>query len=351
MGFSAGNSLSEKLEILQVYRGIAALMVVIHHSVPSLGYYHDIQYDFLTFLASVGKYGVDFFFVLSGFIICYSNYSKATGSKAYSKYLTKRLLRVYIPYLPIGLAIYAAYWLIPSLSNSDRNTDLFTSITLIPVGTPALSVAWTLSFELLFYILFSLFFISKKTWEYFVGVWLISIVVVSYFIERSETGWFFDFLFSPYNLEFISGYLVCRLSFDFKYKPSTAFYILASAFGVLFLVLKFYHIDFFYFSTNITFAVFASFLIYYTVHQLNYIRFFAFFLLLGNISYSLYLVHNPIQAIIIRLSPFLFNDLFSLGYLLLLTFAVVIAVGYVYSVLFERIVFFKVLNFALRKRE
>jgi len=68
-------SKNQYLDILQVFRGIAALMVVLHHSVASLRYYHKIDYPLLNYMASIGKFGVDFFFVLSGFIITYSAFS------------------------------------------------------------------------------------------------------------------------------------------------------------------------------------------------------------------------------------------------------------------------------------
>lgn len=51
----------KNLDVLQIFRGIAALMVVIHHTV---GYNH-IDSLFLNFISPLGKYGVDFFFVLS----------------------------------------------------------------------------------------------------------------------------------------------------------------------------------------------------------------------------------------------------------------------------------------------
>jgi exopolysaccharide production protein ExoZ len=326
-------------------------MVVVHHSVPSLRYYKHIEYDFLIFLAAIGKNGVDFFFVLSGFIICYSNYTKPIGPNRYSKYIIKRLLRVYVPYLPIGLAIYLAYSTLPSLSNSDRSADLFTTLTLIPIGTPALSVAWTLSFELLFYVLFSLFFISGRLWAYFVGTWLISVSVFNYIIDFSDAGWFSKFIFSTYNIEFILGYVICKLSFDRKYTSDFIVFALMIFSGGSFLFMKFYSIEFFYFSTNLVFSVFASLLIYYSVHRLGNVKQIAFFLMVGNISYSLYLVHNPLQGLVVRFSPFLYNELISAVYLILVIFAVTIFIGYVYSYMFERVAFTKLLDLALRRRK
>lgn len=64
------------LDSLQVYRGLAALFVVIHHNTASIRYYHDFDSSILNFIGQIGKYGVDFFFVLSGFIISYTSISK-----------------------------------------------------------------------------------------------------------------------------------------------------------------------------------------------------------------------------------------------------------------------------------
>jgi exopolysaccharide production protein ExoZ len=64
------------LNSLQIFRGIAALMVVVHHTVGSLKYYHNIKNSFLDGIGMFGKFGVDFFFILSGFIISYSVYYK-----------------------------------------------------------------------------------------------------------------------------------------------------------------------------------------------------------------------------------------------------------------------------------
>jgi peptidoglycan/LPS O-acetylase OafA/YrhL len=161
---------SQYLDVLQIFRGIAAVMVVIHHSTGSLKYYHHLDNPFLVFIGLLGKYGVDFFFVLSGFIISYSSYFKIKQPGAFKNYVINRVLRIYIPYLPIGIFMLLLYTYIPSFSSVDRSISTITSLTLFPDGNPALSVAWTLTFEIIFYILFSIMFFSKKLWNYFVVV-------------------------------------------------------------------------------------------------------------------------------------------------------------------------------------
>ena len=143
----SSNTKSQYLDVLQIFRGISALMVVLHHSIGSLRYYHKINYPFLDFIGRIGKFGVDFFFVLSGFIITYSAFYKYNEPDSFRNYVKNRLLRVYVPYLPIGIFMLLLYTLLPSFSNGNRDISSFASLTLIPNGRPALSVAWTLSCE------------------------------------------------------------------------------------------------------------------------------------------------------------------------------------------------------------
>ena len=50
------------LDSLQIYRGLAALFVVIHHNAASIRYYHNFDSSILNFARQIGKYGVDFIF-------------------------------------------------------------------------------------------------------------------------------------------------------------------------------------------------------------------------------------------------------------------------------------------------
>ena len=136
-------SKNKYLDILQIFRGFAALMVVIHHAVNSLKYYHKIDYPWLNYIGKFGKLGVDFFFILSGFIISYAAYHKYNHPNSFKNYIKNRIIRVYIPYLPIGITMYLLYFFFPGFSNGNREISMFTSLTLFPKGNPALSVAWT----------------------------------------------------------------------------------------------------------------------------------------------------------------------------------------------------------------
>ena len=74
---------------LQVGRGVAALLIVLHHC--SLGaekfYGSEPFYGFWEF----GSIGVDFFFVLSGFIIYWAHSKDTKGVRSAVSYFKKRV--------------------------------------------------------------------------------------------------------------------------------------------------------------------------------------------------------------------------------------------------------------------
>ena len=321
-------------------------MVVLHHSHGSFAFYHHVDLPFFDFLAHIGKYGVDFFFVLSGFIISYSNFEKAGNKKFISTYLKSRFIRIYVPYLPIGIGMVLLYSNFSSLSNSSRNISLFTSITLLPNGLPALSVAWTLVHELLFYFVFVLYMFSKRTWNIFVIIWVFFIIYFNYFTQtHTWSNSFFRVLLSPYNLEFIVGYFISLIiKSNVKIKPAYLV-ILSVLMFTCFLYCKYFGIEGFSFFLNYFFALFCALSIYLSIQisSLNISK-KNIFMLIGNSAYSIYLVHNPVQALIIRLLPKFEHSLLCLIIEIFVVFATCIVIGYLYFLVFEKILMSKLKN-------
>jgi peptidoglycan/LPS O-acetylase OafA/YrhL len=330
---------SQYLDVLQVFRGLAALMVVVHHSIGSLKYYHKIDFPFLNYLAYMGKFGVDFFFVLSGFIITYSTFYKYEVPNSFGNYIKNRLIRIYVPYLPIGIFMLLLYLLLPSFSNSDRAISILTSLTLIPDGNPALSVAWTLSFELCFYLLFSISFFSKKAWNWFVFLWLTSIIIFTYsslssllFLKNP----FFRILFSTYNIEFILGFGLGLLIIR-KIKVNLIFGFLALIISLIsFFYCTFNHLYVFEFDMNLLFSIGVFLTIYFSISYCNFkFNKASVMMLVGHATYSIYLIHNPLQMISIRLFPNV-TSIISVIVVLVLVLIVSCSIGYLYYLLFER---------------
>lgn len=322
-------------DILQIFRGVAAFMVVIHHTYTSFEYYHHLDIPLLHYIASIGKYGVDFFFVLSGFIIAYSTYKYREDKSYLKKYIFNRFVRIYVPYLPMSILMITLYFVFPSISNSERDISLLTSLTLIPYGNPALAVAWTLIFEMFFYTVFALNFISKKTWAYFLIIW---IGIILYFnVNQVKTDEpFISLITSLYNFEFVFGVLIAYLvKNNVALNKSVIFSAILFCFSI-FLFLSYSNIELFSFSLNIFFSLSVALLIYYSVFYYN--KSFKknnFAVLLGNSSYSLYLTHSLIQVALVRLIP---TSQITTVTLLSLVFVVIICciIGYVYYYIFEK---------------
>ncbi|KFC24576.1 acyltransferase family protein [Chryseobacterium sp. FH1] len=325
----------QHFDMLQIFRGIACLLVVFHHGYANFEYFiYKLNVPFIEFISKNGKYGVDFFFVLSGFIITYTTY-KYKNNKTYLKtYILNRIFKIYIPYLPISVIVLLLYKFTP-LTNVDRPISVLTSLTLFPLGETALVVAWTLVFEVFFYIIFSVNFFSSKVWNVFVPFWVVAIILVNYLGTLSNNV-FFNLIFNLYNLEFILGFLVAVLI-----KKEIKFNVYLTVFSVLLLLCAFVwmrtnQFEFFKFSSHLIIALSCSILVYLSIHVWNWkINQKNILMLIGNSSYSLYLVHTLFFGIMFRLIPVTKSKPIAL-----LEFFTLIAVccfiSYIYYLVFEK---------------
>lgn len=151
----ANNKTRQHIQQVDYIRAIASLAVALFHlggkSLPGLHY---------------GWLGVQMFFLLSGFIICWAipeNYSWAL----FPKYILKRITRIEPPYIAsILLTILAGY-----LLNANYRPDISNILTHLAyinnfIGRPYLNpVYWTLGIEFQYYLFIGVFFpIIIKKW-------------------------------------------------------------------------------------------------------------------------------------------------------------------------------------------
>ena len=167
--------MARKLQWLEVMRGAAACWVLLYHANESVIVFVSPSGG-QGALFKNGSLGVDFFFVLSGFIIAYSCNRLLASGRGFADYLSARLVRIYVPYLPAGIGILCLYALFPHLSASARVPGVFTSLTLLPSAhPPALGVAWTLLHEIIFYAFFSVIFFSRTALWLLMAAWVVAI--------------------------------------------------------------------------------------------------------------------------------------------------------------------------------
>jgi exopolysaccharide production protein ExoZ len=167
---------------LQACRGFAALMVVFYHArgvIAQPRYFGESIFgDAFVF---GGAAGVDFFFVLSGFIILWIHAADIGQPQRLGAYLTKRAIRIYPTYWIIFAAVYAVAMVVPALRETMPGDawTLVKSLLLVPqeasfagsTGAPVLTVAWSLQYEVVFYAFIALAIVSQRAFLAALVLW------------------------------------------------------------------------------------------------------------------------------------------------------------------------------------
>ncbi|WP_137110021.1 acyltransferase [Rhodobacter sp. SY28-1] len=140
---------------LQMLRGVAATLVVLFHlQAAAVAEGHDP--GFLRWFR-FGEAGVDVFFVLSGFVIFHAVQGRQDRGAGW--FLRQRFWRIVPPYwAALGLTLLALAGL--SLIRGDWSEwpaagQLLVSALLLPLPDQVMAVAWTLTVEGLFYLVFA----------------------------------------------------------------------------------------------------------------------------------------------------------------------------------------------------
>ena len=263
---------------IQVLRAIAALMVVYFHTIGALNsYYPGNTLTENLFFSHWGAYGVDVFFVISGFIMVYTNSFKKRSPLAFIKDRIKRVVPLYWIFTAIFVLLYfifPAAFRQKTLIPADIIGSFFFYQYIIRHQDPVLIPGWTLEFEMLFYLVFSLSLFAKKM----VQTVLISSLALCLLLF---TG--LDHLI----LEFVLGMGLALLYLKFPgFRFSRTGSYLALLTGMLLLILG----AGYWVEARITvitgaLLLFAGFLYFRPIkHKIA--------LLLGNASYSLYLIQT-----------------------------------------------------------
>jgi exopolysaccharide production protein ExoZ len=321
-----------QIESLQMFRGFAALAVVAHHTALSTGAFVGALPEPLATWLGMGLLGVDFFFVLSGFIIMFAHMDDASTAASIKRYALKRFTRIYPAYLPVGVGLIVLYVAIPDLSAAGgRDYSLLSSLLLVPAdGPPALSVAWTLVHEVMFYGVFMLFFAS---WRWLAGgllIWAAVICTTHYFY--TPTGWL-RYPLSLLNIEFMLGvsaaWLVRSQALNGRGRQIAA--LGGSITGLALWLMTQNQTAYLRLVLAIGLAlVVVGFALY---EKSEIIRWPTLLMTLGNASYSIYLIHNPLLSMSQRVAGRM-----GLTWPLAMVFGVLLSVlaGWIYYRVVER---------------
>lgn len=275
-----------KLVSVQYLRAIAALLVVFAH-LSGFSAFQAIS------TAHFGGFGVDLFFVVSGFIMWHTSDDRSPADFMY-----RRIARIVPPYWFYTTLLVLLAFLMPRLAPNIQlsPTALVGSYLFIPyadhrgIMNPILLQGWTLNFEMYFYLVFACgLFIPGKSRRFtcLIAFFMLS-AMLGLFADRSWA--ILSQITSSILLEFCLGMIVAAIWQRQRISTALAWPVVAIS-GALLVIAEFWQpvadVRF------IAFGVPAALLLYGLLNCETYFakRPISLLLRAGDASYSLYLVH------------------------------------------------------------
>ncbi|MBB3957772.1 acyltransferase family protein [Novosphingobium sediminicola] len=200
---------SRRLEGLQALRFIAAAMVVVTHATL----YTSERFRPMPLWPN-GTRGVDIFFVISGFVIVWSSHNLIDKPYGWAAFLGKRINRI-VPLYWFATSIKVLIMLATAglALHSVLDTSLvINSLLFIPTRKldgqiePLLGVGWTLNFEMMFYAVFAISLITKRSYVQVCGMILLLLSSISVLRGENFPAW--QFYFNNIVVEFLFGMLI-----------------------------------------------------------------------------------------------------------------------------------------------
>jgi exopolysaccharide production protein ExoZ len=194
---------------IQILRAFAALMVAFAHF-----YIEFIQVPG-GFSIGIFTFGVDLFFVISGFIMLHISWEEFGEPGASRYFIIRRLARIAPIYwlmtaVMLGLIIYTQ-----PLEQADLSIpSIIGSFLFLPIprpngfSIPVLTVGWTLNLEIAFYFLFAVaLFMRRSFGTLFISLILLAVVFLCFQgVFANMVGP--EYWASPIILEFVFGLLL-----------------------------------------------------------------------------------------------------------------------------------------------
>jgi peptidoglycan/LPS O-acetylase OafA/YrhL len=290
--------MAAKINSLEAGRAVAALSVVVFHANGVRILLNLPNYLWL----SIFIHGVDFFFVISGYIIFQVHRPDIGVPAAMRPFAIKRFIRLF----PI-LWLVAGVWMVAQHVTHHAVPPGGVAPSLIPYPSlikPMPDVIWTLRHELLFYIAFLVLIANRRAGVVLFGGWTAAVLVQLMLVlfGRPVTG-LASFFMSSFDLDFLFGVGVAYLAPQNRpgVAPLLAGLALVSAALAAGQVGMFYRTGLMDYTTVaaewwvvVLGACFAV-LLYGIIAVEPLVRTPNWLVALGGSSYALYLIHVPIQ--------------------------------------------------------
>jgi peptidoglycan/LPS O-acetylase OafA/YrhL len=162
--------------------------------------------DVLHLYPSVGTFGVDVFFVISGFIIPYIAAQNSDG------FLLRRIIRIVPFYWSATLLVFVLARVLPSIApHTPKDLPaLLAAMFFIPHAlpngdvAPILPLGWTLNYEMYFYLAFAVAMRASKKWAPVITAAVILAIMAAVDVSGTSSV-ILGFYGKPIVLEFLFG--------------------------------------------------------------------------------------------------------------------------------------------------
>ncbi len=289
-----------RLEVLDSFRAIAAMAVLLFHT---------------TFNFNFGRYGVQLFFIISGFVI----FKTVESAKTAKEFVIKRFFRLYPAYW-IAIIITTIFVNLYSTSKHVSVKEFLFNLTMFQEHFKVDNVDWSywsLTPELFFYFYMTVLIFFNATKYIFPTciVWL-TIVLCNYFFKIEDHFIWIKFFNIRHGQLFIAGIMFYRI---FTKKGNVLYnYIMI---GLTFITsMLVYTAQYNLRDIAIIIPLCYTLFILFIYGKLNFLKFKPL-VFIGSISYPLYLIHQRIAFTIKENYDYTSNPILVI--LLILTFIVV----------------------------
>ena len=194
---------------LQWLRALSAVMVIINHITLK-----EKKLGIVSSAFDIGAIGVDIFFVISGFMMAHIFYTKKPTAK---KFILDRIKRILPLYYLFTIASLILLLISPKIINTDTKTAIWQSFLFIPLKKGELTylvmVGWTLCYEVMFYLIFTISLLIKKESALYTASF-ITLVISMYgiLLGGNSSNIYISGASNPIMIEFVFGMAAYEIS-------------------------------------------------------------------------------------------------------------------------------------------
>ena len=287
-----------RLHALQYLRAFAALAVVYSHTAIQVE-------DYAQYLHDVGSFGVDIFFVISGFIMIFIM-KPDTKPKAFMVARIRRVVPLYWFFtLLMGIILIA----LPQLfkATTFEWDKLLLSLAFIPhwstanpeFAWPIVAPGWSLVFEMYFYLVFALSLLVAARYRLlFITAFIAAVFSIATTFDTGESA-IAQFFSQSMVFEFIFGMLLAAVwKRRSRMRSRTAWWLIALGLSLLLLDVQMTRII----AYGVPALLIVTGCLYIRVEE------YPWGILLGDASYSLYLSHIFTLGLMRKILPPLLGE-------------------------------------------